>query len=71
MRRAPAELGGPETQADVQPFLYNLFADPELIRLPFPFLQGAFAWAISILRAPKSRRNYAAIGGISFAAHHR
>jgi ferrochelatase len=36
-------LGGPETQADVQPFLYNLFADPELIRLPFPFLQRAFA----------------------------
>ncbi len=56
-------LGGPETQADVQPFLYNLFADPELIRLPFPFLQGAFAWAISTLRAEKSRRNYAAIGG--------
>ncbi|MGY2879484.1 protoporphyrin/coproporphyrin ferrochelatase [Thermostichus sp. MS-CIW-25] len=56
-------LGGPETQADVQPFLYNLFADPELIRLPFPFLQRAFAWAISMLRAEKSRRNYAAIGG--------
>ncbi|MCF2970985.1 ferrochelatase [Synechococcus sp. Nb3U1] len=56
-------LGGPETQADVQPFLYNLFADPELIRLPFPFLQRAFAWAISTLRAEKSRRNYAAIGG--------
>lgn len=56
-------LGGPEAQADVQPFLYNLFADPELIRLPFPFLQRAFAWAISTLRAEKSRRNYAAIGG--------
>ncbi|MCJ2541367.1 ferrochelatase [Thermostichus vulcanus] len=56
-------LGGPETQADVQPFLYNLFADPELIRLPFPFLQRVFAWAISSLRAEKSRRNYAAIGG--------
>lgn len=47
----------------MQPFLYNLFADPELIRLPFPFLQRAFAWAISTLRAEKSRRNYAAIGG--------
>ncbi|MGQ9838057.1 MAG: ferrochelatase [Cyanobacteriota bacterium] len=56
-------LGGPETQADVQPFLYNLFADPELIRLPFPFLQRVFAWVISTLRAEKSRRNYAAIGG--------
>jgi len=27
-------LGGPETLADVQPFLYNLFADDSIIRLP-------------------------------------
>ena len=27
-------LGGPETLDDVQPFLYNLFADPDIIRLP-------------------------------------
>lgn len=27
-------LGGPETLQDVQPFLYNLFADPDIIRLP-------------------------------------
>lgn len=25
-------LGGPETLDDVQPFLYNLFADPEILR---------------------------------------
>lgn len=27
-------LGGPERPEDVQPFLYNLFADPDIIRLP-------------------------------------
>jgi len=27
-------LGGPDTLDDVEPFLYNLFADPEIIRLP-------------------------------------
>ena len=32
-------LGGPEKLEDVYLFLYNLFADPEIIRLPFPFLQ--------------------------------
>ena len=27
-------LGGPETLDDVEPFLFNLFADPDIIRLP-------------------------------------
>ncbi len=27
-------LGGPETLDDVEPFLYNLFADDSIIRLP-------------------------------------
>ncbi|XP_010519859.1 PREDICTED: ferrochelatase-1, chloroplastic/mitochondrial [Tarenaya hassleriana] len=58
-------LGGPETLNDVQPFLYNLFADPDIIRLPrpFQFLQGAIAKLISVVRAPKSKEGYAAIGG--------
>uniref|UniRef100_A0A0D3DCQ2 Ferrochelatase n=1 Tax=Brassica oleracea var. oleracea TaxID=109376 RepID=A0A0D3DCQ2_BRAOL len=58
-------LGGPETLNDVQPFLYNLFADPDIIRLPrpFQFLQGAIAKFISVVRAPKSKEGYAAIGG--------
>ena len=49
-------LGGPETLEDVQPFLYNLFADPDIIRLPpiAQFLQPAIATLISTLRAPKS-----------------
>lgn len=58
-------LGGPETLQDVQPFLFNLFADPDIIRLPrlFRFLQKPLAQFISVLRAPKSREGYAAIGG--------
>ena len=26
-------LGGPECLEDVRPFLYNLFSDPEIIRI--------------------------------------
>lgn len=58
-------LGGPDTLNDVQPFLYNLFADPDIIRLPrlFRFLQRPLAQLVSVLRAPKSKEGYAAIGG--------
>lgn len=58
-------LGGPDKLEDVQPFLFNLFADPEIIRLPpqVRFLQPAIAQLISTLRAPKSQEGYKAIGG--------
>ncbi|KAM7257607.1 hypothetical protein ACFE04_013348 [Oxalis oulophora] len=58
-------LGGPDTLNDVQPFLFNLFADPDIIRLPrlFRFLQKPLAKLISVLRAPKSKEGYSAIGG--------
>ncbi|KAH6835782.1 ferrochelatase 1 [Perilla frutescens var. hirtella] len=58
-------LGGPDTLNDVQPFLFNLFADPDIIRLPrlFRFLQRPLAQLISTLRAPKSKEGYASIGG--------
>lgn len=58
-------LGGPDSLDDVQPFLYNLFADPDIIRLPAPaqFLQPVIAQLVSTLRAPKSREGYEAIGG--------
>jgi ferrochelatase len=58
-------LGGPETGEDVEGFLYNLFADPDIIRLP-PFLaplQSLVALLISKRRAPKSREAYDSIGG--------
>ncbi|MBD2482274.1 ferrochelatase [Planktothrix sp. FACHB-1365] len=56
-------LGGPEQLQDVRPFLYNLFSDPEIIRLPFAWMQKPLAWMISTLRYKKSQENYKAIGG--------
>lgn len=56
-------LGGPEKLEDVGPFLYNLFSDPEIIRLPSPLLQKPLAWLISTLRRKKSEANYQEIGG--------
>ena len=56
-------LGGPERIQDVGPFLYNLFSDPEIIRLPAPALQKPLAWLISTLRAGKSQDAYRSIGG--------
>ncbi|MGY6529827.1 MAG: ferrochelatase [Cyanobacterium sp.] len=56
-------LGGPEKLEDVRPFLYNLFSDPEIIRLPSPLLQKPLAWLISTLRSKKSEENYKEIGG--------
>tara|TARA_Y100001968_G_scaffold292474_1_gene297689 strand:- start:1572 stop:2747 length:1176 start_codon:yes stop_codon:yes gene_type:complete len=56
-------LGGPERIKDVGPFLYNLFSDPEIIRLPVPAFQKPLAWLISTLRSTKSQKAYEAIGG--------
>ena len=56
-------LGGPERIQDVGPFLYNLFSDPEIIRLPVSAMQKPFAWLISSLRSGKSRQAYRSIGG--------
>lgn len=56
-------LGGPDQLEDVRPFLFNLFSDPEIIRLPFPWLQRPLAWIISTMRAKKSQENYLQIGG--------
>ncbi|BAU04663.1 ferrochelatase [Fischerella sp. NIES-3754] len=56
-------LGGPEKLEDVGPFLFNLFSDPEIIRLPFPWLQKPLAWFIASRRTKKSQENYRKIGG--------
>ena len=56
-------LGGPEKLEDVRPFLYNLFSDPEIIRLPFSWMQKPLAWFISSRRAATSQENYRKIGG--------
>lgn len=56
-------LGGPDTLADVRPFLFNLFSDPDIIRLPWRFLQKPLAWLIAAQRHKKSRGYYEKIGG--------
>jgi protoporphyrin/coproporphyrin ferrochelatase len=56
-------LGGPDTLDDVRPFLFNLFADPDIIRLPWRAMQKPLAWLISTQRYKKSRGYYEKIGG--------
>jgi ferrochelatase len=56
-------LGGPDKLEDVGPFLYNLFSDPEIIRLPFRWLQRPLAWFIASRRTQTSQENYKQIGG--------
>lgn len=58
-------LGGPDSLSAVQPFLYNLFSDREIIRLGPAFLQKPLAWLISSLRSAKTRAAYARMGGRS------
>ena len=59
-------LGGPDSLAAVQPFLFNLFSDPDIFKLPLGFItQKPFARFISKRREPEAKKNYAAIGGRS------
>jgi protoporphyrin/coproporphyrin ferrochelatase len=58
------QLGGPDTQAAVEPFLYNLFCDPDIINFPGSFLaRKPLAKLISMLRSKAIRQRYARIGG--------
>ncbi|GAB5468799.1 MAG: ferrochelatase [Rhodospirillales bacterium] len=57
-------LGGPDSLEAVQPFLFNLFNDPAIIRLPWPF-RLLLARLISKRRAPVAREIYAEMGGRS------
>jgi protoporphyrin/coproporphyrin ferrochelatase len=58
------QLGGPDTLGAVEPFLYNLFCDPDIIDLPLAFLfRKPLARFISSRRAPKVQVYYKNIGG--------
>jgi ferrochelatase len=58
------QLGGPDSQAAVEPFLYNLFCDPDIINFPGSFLaRKAIAKLISTTRSKTVRHHYAEIGG--------
>ena len=56
-------LGGPEKLGDVRPFLYNLFSDPDIIRIGNDTLRKLLAWFIATVRQGKSRGLYRQIGG--------
>jgi len=55
-------LGGPDSLEAVQPFLENLFNDPDIFKLPF---QKSLARFVSKKRAPKVQKEYELIGGKS------
>jgi ferrochelatase len=61
------QLGGPDSPGAVEPFLFNLFCDPDIIPLGAlgGFLRKPIARYISRTRAKKVRENYDAIGGQS------
>jgi len=57
-------LGGPDSLDAVEPFLFNLFKDPAIIRLPAP-LRLPLAWLVARGRARTAREIYARLGGAS------
>lgn len=60
------QLGGPDTLEAVQPFLYNLFRDPDIIDFPGAFLaRELLANLISKRRAQPVSARYKEIGGKS------
>ncbi|MFB3922326.1 MAG: ferrochelatase [Terriglobia bacterium] len=60
------QLGGPDSLDAVEPFLYNLFSDPDIIDFPFARLaRPTLARLIASRRARHVQEHYAAIGGRS------
>lgn len=55
-------LGGPDGQASVKPFLFNLFNDPAIIGLP-GLVRTPLAKLISSRRETSAQANYALMGG--------
>lgn len=55
-------LGGPDSPQAVEPFLFNLFNDPLIIRVP-SFIRSFIARKISKKRAPVAQEIYAHMGG--------
>ena len=57
-------LGGPDSLDAIEPFLFNLFKDPAIIKAPGP-IRWLIAKLISRRRAPIAREIYAHLGGAS------
>jgi ferrochelatase len=61
-----AQLGGPESLAEVKPFIRSIFADPHLVPLPGGSLtRTAVSTLVATVRAPRVRSRYELIGGAS------
>jgi ferrochelatase len=57
------QLGGPDSLETIEPFLYNLFMDPDIIDFPGAFLvRRPLAKFISSRRSVKVAENYKQIG---------
>jgi len=60
------QLGGPDSPEAIEPFLYNLFCDPDIIDFPFARIaRQPLARLISSRRAKHVAHHYAEIGGKS------
>ena len=57
-------MGGPDSLDAVEPFLYNLFSDHDIIQIP-KLIQKPVAFLISKFRAKSTRKYYEAMGGKS------
>jgi ferrochelatase len=57
-------LGGPDAPEAIEPFLRNLFSDPDIINLPALF-RLPLGWFIAKRRAPVAKQIYAHLGGRS------
>ena len=57
------QLGGPDSLANVEPFLRNLFSDPDIIPLgPLNFIRGPLASYIAKKRCVPVAQRYGMIG---------
>ena len=58
------QLGGPDNLEAIEPFLFNLFSDPDIIDFPFARIgRKPLARLIASTRAKKVRHHYQEIGG--------
>ncbi|MGB9080071.1 MAG: ferrochelatase [Desulfuromonadaceae bacterium] len=59
------QMGGPDSLSAIEPFLYNLFSDRDIIRIGPAFLQPMIARFIARRRSKKVMEYYRKIGGKS------
>ncbi len=60
------QLGGPDSPEAIEPFLYNLFCDPDIIDFPFARIgRKPLAKLISVARARAVAHHYGVMGGFS------